>query len=427
MHSANKRGASYGSADSDMVFKPLKILIVVEAAGGGSGRHVIELAEGLVADGCNVHLIYSDVRSDSNFRSGLATLKKVNTLSVPMRREPHWSDLSCMLRIRRYIREVGGFDIVHAHSSKAGVLARLAAIGCRAATIYTPHAMRTMDPTLHPVLHMFYRLIEVALARSCSDLIIAVSDFERDHIEKQGVPRSRISVIVNGVPQVPPSDRNAIRKALGLAENDFCLGFIGRLVPQKAPERFVGAVERLLQHEPNARGIMVGCGPLQQSTHAAARAAGVFEKIVWVTNQSGPAVLPAFDVLVMPSLYEGMPYVLLEALATGVPIVTTDVGGAKEAVDDGSTGFILPKNFADVWVDRLALLARDKNLRRQMSRASLRKSGDMSIEHMVKQTLCAYHNAVRRRSPNRPFATSAEAYKIPFFKRRAQLPEVREV
>ncbi len=415
------RGALYGSAKSETSTEfPLKVLIVVEAAGGGSGRHVIELAEGLVAAGCNVHLIYSEVRSDANFRVCLAKLKEVHTLSVPMRREPHWSDLGCMLRIRRYIRDMGGFDVVHAHSSKAGVLARVAAVGCGTAKIYTPHAMRTMDPTLHPVLHALYRIIEVGLARSCSDLIIAVSEFERSHVVAQGVPAAKTCIIVNGVPQMPPCDRDAIRSALGLTESNFCLGFIGRLVPQKAPEQFVSAIEMLAQRQPGVRGVVVGSGPLQQSMHAAARAAGVFEKIVWVTDQPGPAVLPAFDVLLMPSLYEGMPYVLLEALAAGVPIVTTDVGGAKEAVDDGVTGFVLPKNFADVLAQRLTLLANDKPLRQQMAAASLRKSGELSIDHMVTQTLYAYRAALRPHSPSRPLVvvtlkSSESPYKISLF------------
>jgi glycosyltransferase involved in cell wall biosynthesis len=174
----------------------------------------------------------------------------------------------------------------------------------------------------------------------------------------------------------------------------------------------------LSQREPRVRGVVVGSGPLQQSTHTAARAAGVFEKIVWVTDQPGPAVLPAFDVLLMPSLYEGMPYVLLEALAAGVPIVTTDVGGAKEAVDDGVTGFILPKNFGEVLVERLSLLAHDITLRQQMSAASLRKSSEVSIDHMVTQTLCAYRTAVRARSPKRPFLAVADSYKISLFQTR---------
>jgi glycosyltransferase involved in cell wall biosynthesis len=381
---------------------PPKVLIVVEAAGGGSGRHVIELAEGLVSAGCLVHLIYSELRMDANFRSGLAQIKGVRLLSVPMRREPHFTDFACMMRIRRYIREAGGFDIIHAHSSKAGVLARIAGIGSGAAKIYTPHAMRTMDPTINPLMHLGYRLTEVALARFCSDSIIAVSAQERSHIVSQGIPAEKTCIIVNGVPRAQARDRNAIRRSLGLAENDFCVGFIGRLVVQKAPERFVEAFAALARSAPNARGVIVGSGPLQQAVRTAAHNAGVFEKIVWIIDQAGPAVLPAFDVLLLPSLYEGMPYVLLEALAAGVPIVSTDVGGAQEAIEDGLSGFIVPQNAAEDLEQRLIRLAKDELLRQKMKAASLRKSLDLSLEHMVAQTLSVYRGSVQSRRPDRP-------------------------
>jgi glycosyltransferase involved in cell wall biosynthesis len=121
---------------------PPKVLIVVEASGGGSGRHVVELTDGLLGSGCEVHVIYSRLRADRAFLNGLAALIGVRTHQVPMRREPHWSDIACLWQIRRYIREAGEFEIIHAHSSKAGPLARLAAIGTDAARVYTPHAMR---------------------------------------------------------------------------------------------------------------------------------------------------------------------------------------------------------------------------------------------------------------------------------------------
>lgn len=389
-------------AGSDSSYEaPPKVLIVVEAAGGGSGRHVIELAEGLVAAGCSVHLIYSELRMDANFRYGLAGLKGVRLLSVPMRREPHWSDLSCMMRIRRYIRTAGGFDVIHAHSSKAGVLARLAAVGCGAARIYTPHAMRTMDPTLNPILHLSCRITEVALARMCSDSVIAVSSSERNHILSQGVPPKKTCVVVNGVPRLPAADRQAIRRSLGIAENDFCVGFIGRLVVQKAPERFIDAFAALARSVPNARGVIVGSGPLQESVRRAAENAGIFDKIAWITDQAGQAVLPAFDVLLLPSLYEGMPYVLLEALAAGVPIIATDVGGAEEAIEDGLTGFILPQNAAKDLEAHLVRLARDEVLRQKMKTASLRKSLDLSLEHMVSQTIAVYRGVLRSQHPDR--------------------------
>lgn len=381
---------------------PPKVLIVVEAAGGGSGRHVIELAEGLVSAGCRVHLIYSELRMDANFRSGLAQLRGVRLLSVPMRREPHFTDLACLMRIRRYIREAGGFDVIHAHSSKAGVLARIAGIGSGAARIYTPHAMRTMDPTINPLFHLFYRITEVALARFCSDSVIAVSAHECSHIVSQGIPAGKTCIVVNGVPRAQVRDRNAIRSTLGLAENDFCVGFIGRLVVQKAPERFVDAFAALARSVPNARGVIVGSGPLQEAVRTAAHNAGVFEKIVWIKDQAGPAVLPAFDVLLLPSLYEGMPYVLLEALAAGVPIVSTDVGGAQEAIEDGLSGFIVPQNTAEGLEQRLVRLAKDDLLRQKMKAASLRKSLDLSLEHMIVQTLSVYRGSAGSRHPDRP-------------------------
>lgn len=372
----------------------LRVAVVVEACGGGSARHVAELSEGLLQRGCDVHLLYSPVRADACFTDAIKTLKGLHLLEVPMRREPHPSDVGYLLKIRRYIRRNGVFDIVHAHSSKAGALARVAALGTGAASVYTPHAIRTMDPTLHPALHQFYRLIEVALARSTTDAIIAVSEAERQHIIALGVAAEKIHVIPNGIPAMPDVDRPKLRSSLGLSPQDVCLGFIGRLVPQKAPERFVTAIARLAQRLPQVRGIVVGSGPLEPAVHALADQLGVSNRIIWVTNRSGPQVLPAFDTLVLPSLYEGMPYVLLEALAAGVPVVSTDVGGVAEAISSGETGFIVPQDNIEALIAKIGLLIEDEALRRQMAQTSLRKSGEMSVDRMVDQTVQLYRHAL---------------------------------
>jgi glycosyltransferase involved in cell wall biosynthesis len=217
-----------------------KVLMVAEATGGGSGRHVAELAEGLLKAGCRVHLLYSELRAEQVFRDAIASLKGLRVHQIPMRREPHWSDMAFLWQIRRYIHKVGGFDIVHAHSSKAGVLARLAAFGTGAAKIYTPHAMRTMDPALHPAVREFYRVVEVGLARTSCEAVIAVSEYERQHVVEQGVPPAKTHMVINGIPPVESNDRPAIRATLGIARDEVAIGFIGRLVPQKAPGRFVG-------------------------------------------------------------------------------------------------------------------------------------------------------------------------------------------
>ena len=271
----------------------------------------------------------------------------------------------------------------------------MAALGSGAVSVYTSHAIRTMDPTLHPAVHQFYRLIEVVLARSTTDAIIAVSDAERQHIIRLGVAAGKIHVVPNGIPaDATRRPAEGARLILGLAPQDVCLGFIGRLVPQKAPERFVTTIARLAQRLPQVRGDRRRKWTAGAAVHALADELGVADRINWVTNQPGPQVLPAFDTLVLPSLYEGMPYVLLEALAAGVPVVSTDVGGVAEAVSSGETGFIVPQDNIDALLAKIGLLIEDEALRRQMAQTSLRKSGEMSVDRMVDQTVQLYRHAL---------------------------------
>jgi glycosyltransferase involved in cell wall biosynthesis len=391
--------SGYASSKFSKVTETLpKVLIVLESSGGGSGRHVSELAAGLLQSGCEVHLIYSQLRAEQTFHDAVAKLRGLRVQRLPMRREPHWSDVGFLWQIRSYIHGVGGFDIVHAHSSKAGALARVAAFGTGAATVYTPHAMRTMDPTLNPAVRGIYRVIEVGLARTACNAVIAVSEYERSHIIAAGVPSSKVYLVTNGIPPLPHRDRSAIRAELGIAPEEMAIGFIGRLVAQKAPGRFVSTLASVARRAPHVRGILVGSGPLQAEAHGLAREAGIFDRIVWVTDRPGPALLPAFDVLMMPSLYEAMPYVLLEALASGVPVIATDVGGVAEAIQDNVTGFVVPQHDATALLGKLQLLIENAELRQDMARASLRKSGEMTAERMVDQTLQVYRAVLRVRS-----------------------------
>src|SRR5438045_5689697 len=107
----------------------LRVLLVVESSAAGTGRHVMDLAEGLLARGCEVHLIYSARRMDQMFADRLAKLPAMKRLSLPMRRNIHPGDFGIVRAVRRYLGEFGPFDLIHGHSSKGGAVARLAAIG----------------------------------------------------------------------------------------------------------------------------------------------------------------------------------------------------------------------------------------------------------------------------------------------------------
>lgn len=116
----------------------LRILLIVESSACGTGRHILDLADGLIQRGHYVHLVHSTVRCDRLFQKRLAQIKGIECLALPMHTPPHPSDCGVVRSIRRLRAQHGPFDIVHGHSSKGGALARLAAMGTSAKTFYNP-------------------------------------------------------------------------------------------------------------------------------------------------------------------------------------------------------------------------------------------------------------------------------------------------
>ena len=103
--------------------RPLRILMVVESSAGGTGRHVLDLSEGLSVRGCEVHLIHSTRRIDKMFIERVASIKGLHRQGLPLRTAIHPEDIAATLAIRQYLKRLGPFDIIHGHSSKGGALA----------------------------------------------------------------------------------------------------------------------------------------------------------------------------------------------------------------------------------------------------------------------------------------------------------------
>lgn len=373
----------------------MRIAFVMEATHGGTARHLLELAEGLVATGHSIHVIYSRRRAERRFEEGLARLGVVSTTIVDMRRAPHSSDFAACAAILRDLRRNGPFNVVHGHSSKGGALARLSAAMMGCARVYTPHCFRTLDPTLRWPGRALYGAAELALS-SLADAIIVVSQDEFAHAVRVGIPRSKLHLVHNGVAGPQRSDRAALRMQLGLKDDEVCVGFLARYVPQKAPERMIEVAARLDSELPPFRIAMVGNGPLESRLRTQAAATGVAERVIFAPGSMGPQVMSAFDIFAMPSAYEGMPYVLLEAAAAGVPTVATAVGGVRSVVEPERNGFIVPNWDAREFSERLSRLIRDEELRSRMGRDAREICKAFTIDRMVRETLCVYGTAIER-------------------------------
>ena len=374
----------------------LRILIALETAGGGSGRHVIDLTEGLTKRGHHVVVAYSPVRAEATFVKALNRIRAGGVVEVPMARSIGFHDLTGVWQLYDAARRHGPFDVLHGHSSKAGALSRL--LPLRSVRVYTPHAFRTMDPALSKRGRVLFGQVERLLATSFTDAVVLVSSAELAHARELGLPASKLRIIVNGVSKPPDADRASIRRELGQSAEDVVIGFVGRLAYQKAPERFVRIVAELAPEFPHLKAVMLGDGEQKAEIVNLIESEKIGDRIRLVSGLDAQLYVESFDILVMTSRYEAMPYVLLEGLAAGIPIVTTSVGGAVEAVQHGKNGYIVDgQDVVSNLTASVRILVGNPALRAQMAQSALERAREFSIDRMVAETESLYRELISRK------------------------------
>jgi glycosyltransferase involved in cell wall biosynthesis len=367
----------------------LRVLMVVESSGGGTGRHVLDLCEGLIARGCDVHLIYSTGRIDGLFIERLSALPTLRRSALRMRTGIHPSDFRVIRAVRRYLRDHGPFDAIHGHSSKGGAIARLAALGTGVPSFYTLHGLIMMDPGLAAWKRAFYLAIELGLSLRTSR-VIAVSPEEQRAAVRVGLGQSRVALIPNGIGPARLAPRGEARAAMCVSDDAVVIGFVGRLVEQKAPEVLVRGFAAALARAPKARLAIVGAGPLENSLRELAKTLAIAEKVHWLGERDARGVLAGFDAFALSSRKEGLPYVILEAMAAGLPVVATESAGVEILVEPGGSGEVVPRDDAVAFGEALAAVASDADRRERYGRAALARASRFTIDAMVDGTMAAY-------------------------------------
>ncbi len=390
-----KRSGSIMTSDANPE-TPMRILEVLEPSGGGSGRHFLDLCRGLAERGHHVEAVYSPLRAEETFLRELKAIGLPAIHSVAMQRAPGRSDIAAHKALGKIIRG-GGFDVIHGHSSKAGALTRLRIPGRHVPRIYTPHAFRTMDPTLGLGGRLIYGAIELLLARLFTDHLICVSDDEYRHAHGLGIPRHKLSVIRNGVAPPPGGMAQTVRASFGIGPETLVFGFIGRLSPQKAPERLLQAFTHAASRLGDAHLVMVGSGELESETKAAIRASGLQNRIHLTSAFSGPQAVSCFDLLVMPSRYEAMSYVMLEAAAAGKPIISTDIGGAGTVIENGANGFIVPNSDDIAGLSAAMVNAAQPGTYEALHAAATARKHDYALTVMIDKTEALYRGLTARK------------------------------
>jgi glycosyltransferase involved in cell wall biosynthesis len=225
-----------------------------------------------------------------------------------------------------------------------------------------------------PARTQAFATIERGLART-TDALVAVSPEVRDELVEAGVaPATRFAVVRLGIDlserMEGASGGAALRASLAIPADRFCVGWVARMTAVKQPEDVLGTMRQLRDRGVDAALILVGDGPERAGLEARARELGLDEGLYFVgfQNDVGPW-FHAFDAMLLTSRSEGTPVSAIEALASGRPVVATDVGGTRDVVTDGISGFLVP--FGDVasGAERLSRLANDPGLRERMGAA----------------------------------------------------------
>ena len=339
-----------------------RVLIVHQPTSGGVGRHVADLATGLANRDWDVVLCGPAL---PNGLSGVAH----EPLDLRRAIDPR-ADLTALYRFIEIVRRVRP-DIVHAHSSKAGAVARLGRLShMQTPVVYTPHGYAFAGYFSRPVERLAYRETERALSHLATR-VVCVCKAEGRLAATIG-PKERVRVIHNGIDMPGACLPDPGMSRLGGEGPVICA--LTELRPGKGIETLIEATPSLRAQHPDAQIAIWGEGPALASLCSRAQDVGAAEALHFFGPSTAPlSVLRGADVFVHPSWAESFPYVILEAMAVGLPIVASDVGGVGEALANEESGLLVPPGDRKALAQALSSLLDDAGRAARMGDAGRRR------------------------------------------------------
>lgn len=372
----------------------IKVLHVLEATEGGTRRHLRDLVGALDPAEFEIVLAVSCGRGP-DFRSDMAgyASQGLTVCEVAMRRGvAPAADLASLVRLIRCVRRVRP-DLLHAHSAKAGFLSRLAGLVCRVPVVYTPHGF----PFLMECgarARRCYRFLERCV-RGATAALVAVSEEERREALALGYAYERVHLIPNGVAACAGREA-AVRDGGALR-----VGFFGRLTRQKGPDLLLDAAADVVSHVPQTRFLFYGDGEMAEALRMQRAQRQLTSHVQFGGAYAQGEVLSLMrqtDVVAVPSRWEGCPYVVLEALQAGVPVVAASVGGIPDLLQHNVNGICVAAGDAEALSDGLLGLLRDPQKRRQLAEQGCETVAAHTLEAMAKAVGEVYRAACAGRT-----------------------------
>ncbi len=313
-------------------------------------------------------------------------------------------DLRTILRIRDFLGKKN-IDIIHTHGYKSNLYALAACLGTKVGRISTCHNWLGDD-----VKMKFYARLDKALLNRF-DRVIAVSDSVKQEVLKHRISHNKVSFIHNGIDIREYDNReqsDRLRRECDIHKNCKVIGTVGRLSEEKGHLHLVGAAERILREYRKVVFLIVGDGPMRQQLEA--QSSRLAERIN-AKSENGkppfifagarrdmPDVYALMDIFVLPSLTEGLPMALLEALGAKRPVVATRVGAVPKVIEDGCSGLLVPPGDVDGLAEAIIRLLKDRREAHDLAqRGQERVKKDFSSQSMAQRYIEVYQDVVRMR------------------------------
>lgn len=342
--------------------KKIKILHIAQAA-GGVDRYLQCLIKYMDRDKFENILVCSYDYNQKDYEGIIDDFQQVE-----MGRSIGPNDIKAIFAVRKLIKKYKP-DIVYAHSSKAGVVGRMADIFKKNKCIYNPHGW-AFNMNCSRKKQSFYSFIEKLMV-PFSDKIVCISDAERDSALKRKIAKEKkLKVIFNGV-DVKEFEDNVKppvkREELNIPEDAFVVGMVGRISQQKAPDIFIRMANELKDKIPNLHLVIVGDGEMKDEILSFAEKNGLSDSLHiagWVDNPL--SYVKTFDVAVLLSRWEGFGLAIPEYMMAEKPVVATNIDAIPNIVKDGENGLLVPVDDYKAAAEKVMELYNDKSMREQL-------------------------------------------------------------
>lgn len=373
----------------------MKVLIFIQGLSfGGPEKLVYDMIKHIIKNQNNIKIIKLEICCYDilgHFAEKLIGEKQKINLSL-LKRKPG-IDLFYPFKLASLIKQKK-IDVIHAHNATAWFYVTWASILTGVPIVYTEHDRSFPTPLRLKYFHYFFGKYATA--------VIAVSKAVKKNLEKYEHIKN-VKVIYNGIdPDLfkPASIEEKVlkKKQLGLNKNDFVLGNVGRMDYWKNQRILIEILPDLKKISPQIKLILVGGGEEEGNLKKSAIKKGVKNDVIFLGQRSDVnQILKAFDIFVFPSLTEGLPLVVIEAMATGLPIVASHVGGIPELVVNGETGFLVSPTSKEEIKETIIKLLNNPELRKEMGQiARKRFETHFSLPQMVQKYIEVYEKAVKK-------------------------------